>query len=344
MVGPRAGETRVWSRLDLGREGKQAGSLRLPYSSDLSAYGWLPVPVVAIKNGKGPTALLVAGNHGDEYEGQIALLNLARRLQPEDIRGRVVILPALNYPAVAAGTRTSPVDGGNLNRAFPGDPTGTPTAMLAHYLDEALLPLADIVVDLHAGGRSLEFLPCALMRPGPSPSADHALRAALRAFAAPISYVTSGKAGGGATTLAAAAERHGVPALTAELGGGETVSHDGLRLAEEGLRRLLDQQDILADGRSPAAADTRFMEVAGPHYFVYAPEDGLFEPLAPLGAEVTQGQPAARLHFPNAPLRPPVTIAFEADGLVACRRVPTLTRHGDCLFHLLSDISDRTGE
>ncbi|NIA67862.1 succinylglutamate desuccinylase [Pelagibius litoralis] len=333
-------ETRVWSKIDLSKDGKQADCLRLPYSSNLSAYGWLPVPIVCIKNGEGPTALLVAGNHGDEYEGQVALLNLARRLGPGDVRGRIIVLPALNAPAAAAGTRNSPVDGGNLNRSFPGDPYGQPTAMLAHYVDEVLFPTVDIAVDLHSGGRSLEFLPCALMRPGRTPAENRVLKDALRAFAAPISYITSGKGGGGPTTLAAAAERYDVPTIMTELGGGETISRDGLRLAEEGLQRLLVQQGILIAGDLPPGPETRFMEVAGPHYFVYAPEDGLFEPLVALGDTVVPGQTAGRLHFPNAPLKEPVTVPFDAAGLVACRRVPSIAQHGDCLFHLLSDAVD----
>jgi predicted deacylase len=73
-----AGETRIWTTLDLEKDGKQHGFLRLPFSTDLSAYGTIPIPITCIRNGEGPTALLVAGNHGDEYEGQIALSKLAR--------------------------------------------------------------------------------------------------------------------------------------------------------------------------------------------------------------------------------------------------------------------------
>ena len=77
---------------------------------------------------------MLAGVHGDEYEGQIALGNLSRELEPSDIRGRLIILPAVNTPAAKAGMRTSPADDGNLNRAFPGSATGTPTEMIAHYI------------------------------------------------------------------------------------------------------------------------------------------------------------------------------------------------------------------
>ena len=80
-----------------------------------------------ISNGKGPAVMLIAGVHGDEYEGKIALSKLINAIEPRDITGRLTILPAANGPAVFAGLRCSPFDAGNLNRAFPGDPAGTPT-------------------------------------------------------------------------------------------------------------------------------------------------------------------------------------------------------------------------
>jgi predicted deacylase len=83
-----------------------------------SAYGNISIPIVAIKNDTGPTVFFMAGNHGDEYEGQIALCKLVRTLQPSDIRGRVIIVTAANLPAAMAGTRVSSLDDGNLNRAL----------------------------------------------------------------------------------------------------------------------------------------------------------------------------------------------------------------------------------
>ena len=64
--------------VDFDRDGVQHGFLRLPYSRDDSAWGSVMIPIAVIRNGSGPTALLTGGNHGDEYEGPIALLDLAR--------------------------------------------------------------------------------------------------------------------------------------------------------------------------------------------------------------------------------------------------------------------------
>ena len=61
--------SRISTDIDFNRDGKQTGFLRLPHSVHRSAYGWIPIPVACLRNGKGPRVLLMAGNHGDEYEG-----------------------------------------------------------------------------------------------------------------------------------------------------------------------------------------------------------------------------------------------------------------------------------
>src|SRR3546814_20016688 len=108
--------------LDFDRDGVQHGHLKLPWSRDDSAWGAILIPFTVIRNGDGPTALFTGGNHGDEYEGPIAILDMARSLDPATVTGRVILLPTMNYPAVRGGRRTSPIDGGNLNRLFPGQP------------------------------------------------------------------------------------------------------------------------------------------------------------------------------------------------------------------------------
>src|SRR5437879_2250533 len=160
--------SRLSPEINLDGSGKQTGFLRLPHSVHRSAYGWIPIPIAQISNtggnGNGPRILLMAGNHGDEYEGQVALGKLIRALDPGAVRGRVIILPSANFPAAMAGSRTSPLDDGNLNRSFPGDPNGGPTAQIAHYIESELLPRCDFVLDLHSGGSSLTYVPTALMR------------------------------------------------------------------------------------------------------------------------------------------------------------------------------------
>ncbi len=50
-----------------------------------------------------------------------------------------------------------------MNRAFPGQAEGSVTSQIAHYLTHVLFPMSDVVIDIHSGGRSMEFSACAHM-------------------------------------------------------------------------------------------------------------------------------------------------------------------------------------
>ncbi|MBM3503969.1 MAG: deacylase [Alphaproteobacteria bacterium] len=329
--------TRIHCEIDLARDGKQVGYLRVPHSVHRSAYGWLPVPIVSIRNGDGPRALLLAGNHGDEYEGQVALAKLVRALEPGAIRGRVVVMPMANFPAAMAGLRTSPLDEGNLNRTFPGDPDGSVTAMLAHFIEDVLLPQSDFMIDLHSGGSSLHYLPTGMIRV----TADKALaarcRALLEAFAPPHAITIS--MGGEDRTSIAAGLRAGVVTMVTELGGSGTVSPDCLRHAEHGVRRALRHMGILQGGPGadePPPLAPRWLSIGGDRAYLYAPEPGLFEPRVDLGEWVKSGQSAGAIHDPATPWRAPAEVTFRYDCYVLCKRVPGRVERGDCLFHLAS--------
>jgi N-alpha-acetyl-L-2,4-diaminobutyrate deacetylase len=153
----------IGTTVDYDADGKRFGHLMVPNSRNESAWGTLMLPIVCIRNGDGPTMLLTGGNHGDEYEGPLAILKLMRRIDPAQFRGRLIAMPALNLPAMRADARISPVDNGNMNRSFPGHPRGTITQRIAHYVWSELMPLADCVIDLHSGGHSLNFVPSAVM-------------------------------------------------------------------------------------------------------------------------------------------------------------------------------------
>jgi len=175
----------VTASIDLSAPGITHGYLQLPHSSNESAWGSILIPLTVVNHGRGPTALLTGANHGDEYEGPIALHKLANSLQATEIQGRIIIIPAMNYPAFMAGSRCSPIDQGNMNRVFPGRPDGTVTEKIADYFQRYLLSEADYVLDLHAGGKTLEFLPFAAAHILADAAQQTRCEAAMRAFAAP---------------------------------------------------------------------------------------------------------------------------------------------------------------
>jgi len=338
----KASVSHLSTTIDFDRDGKQCDFLRLPHSVHRSAYGWLPIPLVSIRNGEGPTVLLMAGNHGDEYEGQVALTRLIATLEPAHVRGRVIILPMANYPAAKAGLRTSPLDNGNLNRAFPGDPEGPPTHKIAHYIESVLLAMADYMLDLHSGGSSLIYTPIAIMMRGEDARPRAARRALLEAFGAPYGFMFPGGGNSPGNTSMSAATRQNVIAMTTEMAGSGTVTPHALRLCEAGIRRVLRHLGVLVAGAddTPPPAPTRMLEARDFTSFTYAPDDGVFEPLVELEARVEHGQLAGYVHTPETPWRAPVEVRFDASGIVLCKRIPGRTERGDCLFHLGDDIAD----
>ncbi len=324
--------TRIWTDVDYAKPGKQVGWLSLPHSVTRSAYGNITIPIAVVNGGRGPTALFMAGNHGDEYEGQIALCRLIRELEPAAIQGRVIVLPAANLPAALDGARVSPIDQGNLNRSFPGDPDGTVTRQIAYYVDSVLFPLADHFHDFHSGGSSLDYLPFASMHYSDNEELNDRCLSALKAFGAPTSLIWMSSRD--VRYAPPAAMARGVVALGGEFGGGE-VAIDGVALIARGLRNTMVHLGMLPAPSDPdPAPPSRLIQVPGRDYFVYAPEPGLFEPAVRLGDRVEAGQEAGRVHFVDNPARSPVPCHFQAGGMVICKRHYGRVERGDCVFHL----------
>ena len=325
----------IWTDIDYEREGKQVGWLHLPHSVTRSAYGTIAIPIAVIRNGAGPTVLLTAGNHGDEYEGQIALAKLIRSLEPSAMRGRVIVLPALNLPAAMAGERVSPIDGGNLNRSFVDEPDRGPTWAIAHYLDSVLYKMADITHDLHSGGSSLDYLCFASLHLTGIAEIDTRARAALAAFGAPIS-IEWPRTGDG-RFAGDAAKRAGIPYLSGEFAGGGAVSKAALEVVESGLRRLLGHLGITAKPNEPPPKPSRRMRVPEVNSHAYAPAPGLFEPACVLGDTVRAGDLCGVVHFVDDPAREPEECRWRGGGMVICTRRYGRVERGDCVAHLAVD-------
>lgn len=321
--------------IDLDAPGKRHGFLRLPHSTHASAYGFIPIPIGVIVGAPGPTVMIVAGNHGDEYEGQIVAGRLLREVEPGQVTGRLLILPAANFPAARAGLRTSPLDGGNLNRLFPGDPLGSITQQIAFHITEDLLPRCDAVLDLHSGGSSLMYAPSALIRHSDDPARFEAALALLKAFGAPLSYLVP-PGGNGGRTLSEIAYQRGVLHLGTELGGGGHAGAEAIRVAERGVAGALRHLGLCDLGwdAGPPRPPTRILDAADAACFTHAPEPGVFQPLAEPGDTVAQGQAAGLIHHTETPWRAPTPIHFARDGVVLVKRWPGMTARGDCLFHL----------
>jgi N-alpha-acetyl-L-2,4-diaminobutyrate deacetylase len=312
--------------IDLAAGGKQVGALRVPRSSNVAGWSGLLIPIVSVANGEGPTALVIGGVHGDEPEGQIAAINLARDLQPEQVTGRVIVLPCASPEASRAYTRLWP-SGANLNRSFPGSPTGPADEQLAHYLSTVLFPLADVVVDIHSGGRNSLHLPWSEMHWVDDPAQRRLMVDGMLAWNTDwcCVYIDIGGTG----LLVGEAERQGKVVVSTELGGGGHVTAEIHRLAASGLANVLRHVGVLEGAVVQRDSSPTILMATELENYVPAPESGLFETLVDLGERVEAGQPVGRMHFLERVDREPETVYAKADGIVCVVRAVATTEQGD---------------
>ncbi|HWK67821.1 MAG TPA: succinylglutamate desuccinylase/aspartoacylase family protein [Rhizobiaceae bacterium] len=329
-------------QLDFDRDGKTVDFLSIPFSIDRSPYFQVKVPICVIRNGSGPSVLLMAGNHGDEYEGELALAKLIRRLDPARVRGRITILPMANAPAVMTAKRCSPLDGGNLNRAFPGDPGGTPTSRLAHFLESDLFPRHDVVFDIHSGGTSMEHLATALIERNDDPRRHDRALALMRALGMPYGFVADN--GPAAPTSMGAARRAGAIGLSGEFGGGGTATVDSMAVTARAIDNLLVATGVVYDAvlgpLPPSEGPMQLLSLARHSQGIYATRRGWYEPAVRLGARVAAGDLAGWYHDLERLEAPEEPLLFAESGIVISRRLHTHCEAGDCLIQMAEPVGN----
>jgi N-alpha-acetyl-L-2,4-diaminobutyrate deacetylase len=314
--------------ISLDAPGKHVGRLLVPHSQESSAWGSVVVPIISIRGtSDGPCVLLTGGSHGDEPEGPIALGELAKSLEAREVRGQVIIVPELNAPAVEASTRISPLDGRNMNRVFPGDARGSVTERIAHAIASECVARATAAVDIHAGGRSLEFVPTTLIHSFEDPARMKRTLELAHAFGAPYTLVVSELDDQG--MLDTEVERAGKLFLSTELGGGGRVTPRTAALAGAGVRNVLHHLGVL-EGEPSASAETSTLRVPD-EGFVIATDEGLFEPAVSLGENVSSGQVIGCVHRRAGLMREPVAHRAPLDGVFVGQRALAATHRGDCL-------------
>lgn len=328
-------KTRLEVNINLHEPGKRAGDILLRWSDNARPLGVYPVPVACIVGKPGPTALLVAGVHGDEFEGPLALSQLIAEIDPDQIEGRLIILPAFNSPAVLASQRTSPLDGRNMNRSFPGDPDGGPTDMLTDFIVSVLLPEADLVIDLHAGGKASIFVTSALASRCEDKNLMQANLNFAAAFGAPLIWVLG--AFNDTRTLNAAAINAGVPMIAAELGGGGGSDPVQVSQAVMGIKRCIAHAGIINEAL-PEAKPSLLVETRSSADNIYAPATGLFDRHFAAGDHVEAGQLAGYIRSLDKLDDAPVPLHFMADGVVLAHGNRGHVMRGDMLAMLVCEI------
>jgi predicted deacylase len=310
-----------------------------------SSWGYSLVPLTVINglrdaDGPAPPGVVAfGGTHGNEWEGQVAVKRLCADLDPEEMRGQVILIPQLSPSACEANRRVSPLDGVNMNRAFPGNPRGSISYRISHFVKTFIFPLVGVVLDIHSGGNEGVFPICTSFHPIPNPRQRAEIARVAELFDTPFILIYSSQMASGLLTDEAEAE--GKITIGGEFGFAESASIPGTRHAYEGIRNVLRHYGILPGAivkiDPSRVSRPRFIQAPELKDYVACPRNGVWEPVTALGADVTEGQLLGRLHDFADHTSAPLEIRAHRSGVVGMMYFPAVIQKGATLYMLAEE-------
>ncbi len=318
-----------WGSLQLlGREIAAGNSSKFSFIPDRSyEASYLNMPVfVARGAAPGPALCLTAGVHGDELNGVEVARRAFSQIDPQKLRGTLIVLPAINAEGVRTGNRYLS-DRRDLNRAFPGRTGGSVAALIAHAIFTNVLSHCDALVDLHTASNQRANLP--QIRADLS---DPAIRELAIHFGLGIVVGGSGPDG----SLRREAAKAGIPAIVYEAGEPFRFQEDEIERGVQGVKNIMAHLDMTeqADREIPDARvyeRSRWVRSA-------VGNSGFFFPTAKLGDIVRTGDSLGKI------VDPLTDETFEVispiSGEIIGMAVPQPVLSGSALFHLAWHDSD----
>jgi predicted deacylase len=273
----------------------------------------------------GPTLLVVAGVHGNEYEGMDAIRQVFAALDPVHMRGAFLGIPVANPLAYAARTRATPsdADGLNLARVFPGKAGGTITQRLAHHLLELVernVGPGDLFVDLHSGSAEVAFATMVGFR-DIAGAGQAASEEAARHFGVSRLWRIPDSPG----PFNAETARRGIPTIGTETTGRAGCDPADVATYAAGVRNLMAYLRILQGDPPPARHDGR----PRPTVDILAPAGGFFRPALRLHDTVPEGARLGDIVDPDGDVV--ATVASSAAGEIWALRSTPAVRPGEMI-------------
>ena len=207
----------------------------------------IPVTVVHGKE-SGPVIALIAGTHGAEYPPITALQRIRKAIDPGSLRGTVILVHLANPASFFARTiYFSPADGKNMNRVYPGNPEGSQSERIAHFITTEVIEVSDYVVDLHAGDGNEALRPFIYMPKTGNEALDRGTEELAVAFGLDHIVIDTAPLRDADDSLYVdqTALTRGIPAITTETGQLGSNDDQWVDMAERGVWNLLRHFDMI---------------------------------------------------------------------------------------------------
>jgi predicted deacylase len=277
----------------------------------------LPV-LVAHGHEPGPRVWVTAAIHGDEINGTEIARRALVRIDPEHLRGTLVVVPVANVWGFLGLSRYLP-DRRDLNRSFPGSPTGSLAAQIAHLIQQEIVAPSTWGIDLHAGSLHRRNLPQVR-----GDFENPQVRVMAAAFAAPAAVHAKLRPG----SIREAASRLGIPCLLYEAGSTLRFEEDAIRMGTAGVLRVLKHLGML--DRAPTSLQASFL--SRQTHWVRANRAGIFHSAVELGRPVRAGERVGMIRDAFGDVTARVRSRYE--GLVIGTTENPLVNRGDAVVHV----------
>lgn len=297
--------------------------------SDEGAVAW----ILAAERG-GPVVTILGGVHGDEDIGVLAVRILRRELTAALEAGTVRMLAPANPSAHSAYRRESPIDGVNLARVFPGDPSGSLTERVAHFVTSRMISGSDLLIDLHSAS-GLTMMPVFCGFNGRSRTAERSGMAAA-AFGAPITWEHTSPLPPGRSL--SVAEDYGIPSVYVESEGGGQILASSLDTYVAGTKRVLATLGLIPREAAPPPPSAMSLWIRGEggdtDDCLTSPCSGSWVAHAGVGESVRAGDLLGVVYSDIS--EPTAEIRADTDGIVMLLRRMTRVRRGDAIAMIAS--------
>jgi uncharacterized protein len=258
----------------------------------------LRIPLSVINGTKdGPTLFVASGLHGCEYDSIEAAIRLTNAFTPDQLAGRLIVLPIINIQSFLQKVAfTNPLDGVNMNRIFPGDEKGTVSRRMAQRIFSELVTQSNFLIDLHGGDLTESIQSHVMVKITGNKEIDDQSRRMGDAFDIPYVWELEesgipGYPGYPRGTITFEAPLRGIPSVTAEAGEKGAMEESCVRVLYEGMVNVMRQLKMINEDPLPRPKKTLLR-----HGVVVVPDaGGLFYPEVACGDRVDVGSPLGKV-------------------------------------------------
>jgi len=292
---------------------------------------FIPVEVIRGKE-DGPTLFVSSTLHGDEINGVEIVRRLLKHSALKKLKGTLIAIPIVNVYGFNTKSRYLP-DGRDLNRSFPGSPTGSLAAQIAHILMQEIVSKSTHGIDLHTGAShrvNIAHIRAAIN--------DAEMEKLARAFNVPLIINSSIRDG----SLREAAHEHNVRMLLFEGGGALRFDEKIIKAGLHGILSMMREIEMIPPSFHKTLSKPKEVYLARSSYWVRASCSGTMVKKKHIGDRVKTGDVLGIISDPFGDHKIKVTAA--KDGIIiGCNMLP-LVNKGDALFHVATFKDDEKVE